>query len=65
MRSMIEKLTFSLYVFQQLLLANPGPVVMTKLYDAKFVDVVGQDNIFLTVGDAVRACNRKITLEEA
>ncbi|KMT03692.1 hypothetical protein BVRB_8g190290 [Beta vulgaris subsp. vulgaris] len=49
----------------RLLLANPGPVVMTKLYDAKFVDVVGQDNIFLTVGDAVRACNRKITLEEA
>ncbi|KAL2924822.1 High affinity sulfate transporter 2 [Bienertia sinuspersici] len=43
----------------RLLLANPGCVVMTKLHDSKFVDEVGQDNIFLTVGDAVRACNGK------
>lgn len=38
---------------------------MTKLHDSKFVDVVGQDNIHLTVGDAVRACNRKILEETA
>uniref|UniRef100_A0A803MKF2 STAS domain-containing protein n=1 Tax=Chenopodium quinoa TaxID=63459 RepID=A0A803MKF2_CHEQI len=46
-------------------LANPGCVVMTKLHDSGFVDVVGQDNIHLTVGDAVRACNRKILEETA
>ena len=49
---------------EQLILANPGPVVMTKLHDSKFVDIVGQDNIYLTVGDAVRKCNRSKKLEE-
>ncbi|CAO2823239.1 unnamed protein product [Amaranthus hypochondriacus] len=48
----------------RLILANPGPVVMTKLHDSKFVEIVGQDNIYLTVGDAVRKCNRSKTLEE-
>ncbi|KAJ8435961.1 hypothetical protein Cgig2_017499 [Carnegiea gigantea] len=48
----------------QLLLANPGPVVVTKLYDSRFAQVVGQDKIFLTVADAVRACTRK-SQEEA
>ncbi|KAJ8435159.1 hypothetical protein Cgig2_007780 [Carnegiea gigantea] len=48
----------------QLLLANPGPVVVTKLHDSHLVQVVGQDKIFLTVADAVRACTRK-SQEEA
>ncbi|KAJ0987374.1 hypothetical protein J5N97_005730 [Dioscorea zingiberensis] len=37
----------------QLILANPGPVVMEKLQSSKFNELIGQDNIFLTVGDAV------------
>ena len=50
--------------FGQLFLANPGPVVVTKFYDSHFVQIVGQDKIFLTVADAVRACTRK-SQEEA
>ncbi|CAO2819719.1 unnamed protein product [Amaranthus hypochondriacus] len=49
----------------QLILANPGPIVMTKLHDSKYVDVVGEKNIYLTVGDAVQKCNRSNTLQEA
>uniref|UniRef100_A0A9I9CYE0 STAS domain-containing protein n=1 Tax=Cucumis melo TaxID=3656 RepID=A0A9I9CYE0_CUCME len=44
----------------QLILANPGPVVMHKLHASEFVDLIGQDNIFLTVADAVSSCNLKI-----
>ncbi|KAK9715826.1 hypothetical protein RND81_06G192100 [Saponaria officinalis] len=44
----------------QLVLANPGPVVMTKLHDAEFLDIIGQDKMFLTVGDAVRSCRTKL-----
>ncbi|KAL0546192.1 hypothetical protein IC582_016098 [Cucumis melo] len=44
----------------QLILANPGPVVMHKLHASEFVDLIGQDNIFLTVADAVSSCNPKI-----
>lgn len=38
----------------QLVLANPGPVVMDKLYLSKFADKIGEDKIFLTVADAVQ-----------
>ncbi|WOK97104.1 sulfate transporter 1.2 [Canna indica] len=39
----------------QLLLANPGAVVIQKLRSSGFIDLIGQDKIFLTVGDAVQA----------
>nr|AAK35215.1 sulfate transporter ST1 [Zea mays] len=38
----------------QLVLTNPGPAVIQKLRSAKFTDMIGEDNIFLTVGDAVK-----------
>nr|XP_010926258.1 sulfate transporter 1.2 [Elaeis guineensis]XP_010926259.1 sulfate transporter 1.2 [Elaeis guineensis]XP_010926260.1 sulfate transporter 1.2 [Elaeis guineensis]XP_019707579.1 sulfate transporter 1.2 [Elaeis guineensis] len=43
----------------QLVLANPGPVVIDKLRLAKFTELLGQDNIFLTVGEAVMTCAPK------
>jgi len=44
----------------QLVLANPGPVVIQKLRSAKFTDLIGEDKIFLTVGDAVKKCAPKV-----
>ncbi|KAF8014030.1 hypothetical protein BT93_I1791 [Corymbia citriodora subsp. variegata] len=44
----------------QLVLANPGPAVIDKLHASKFTDVIGEDNIFLTVSDAVVTCAPKI-----
>ncbi|KAL3531315.1 hypothetical protein ACH5RR_010637 [Cinchona calisaya] len=41
----------------KLALANPGAEVMKKLNKAKFVETLGQEWIFLTVGEAVGACN--------
>ncbi|KAL6637212.1 hypothetical protein ACP70R_024784 [Stipagrostis hirtigluma subsp. patula] len=38
----------------QLILANPGPTVIQKLHSAKFTELIGEDKIFLTVGDAVK-----------
>ncbi|XP_060667452.1 sulfate transporter 1.2 [Ziziphus jujuba] len=43
----------------QLILANPGPVVIGKLHDSKFADVIGEDNIFPSVADAVQARDPK------
>ncbi|XP_052111789.1 high affinity sulfate transporter 2 [Arachis duranensis] len=37
----------------QLILANPGPVVIEKLHASKLTDLIGEDKIFLTVADAV------------
>ncbi|XP_074589079.1 sulfate transporter 1.2-like [Curcuma longa] len=48
----------------QLVLANPGPVVIEKLKLAKFIELIGQNKIFLTVGEAVMACAPN-TIEEA
>lgn len=45
----------------QLVLANPGPVVIDKLRLAKFTELIGQDKIFLTVGEAVMTCAPKAT----
>ncbi|KAK6130173.1 hypothetical protein DH2020_036089 [Rehmannia glutinosa] len=42
---------------RQLVLANPGGEVMKKLDKSKFIDTVGQEWIYLTVGEAVDACN--------
>nr|CAB3498710.1 unnamed protein product [Digitaria exilis] len=38
----------------QLILANPGPTVIQKLQSAKFIELIGEDRISLTVGDAVK-----------
>ncbi|XP_008798427.3 sulfate transporter 1.2-like [Phoenix dactylifera] len=40
----------------QLVLANPGPIVIDKLHLAKFTELIGHDMIFLTVGAAVMTC---------
>ncbi|KAI5448459.1 High affinity sulfate transporter 2, variant 2, partial [Lathyrus oleraceus] len=37
----------------QLLVANPGPIVIEKLHASELSGVIGEDKIFLTVGDAV------------
>lgn len=44
-----------MYTFDclQLVLANPGPLVNDKLHASGFPDMIGEDNIFLTVADAV------------
>lgn len=44
----------------QLALANPGPIVMDKLHASQFVDLIGQDKVFLTVTDAVLTCTPKL-----
>lgn len=41
----------------QLVLANPGGEVMKKLNKSKFIETIGHEWIFLTVGEAVGACN--------
>jgi len=41
----------------KLVLANPGGEVMKKLNKSKFIESIGQEWIYLTVGEAVGACN--------
>ncbi|XP_043721375.1 sulfate transporter 1.2-like [Telopea speciosissima] len=48
----------------QLVIANPGPVVIDKLHASKFTELIGDDHIFLTVADAVMTCAPKM-VEEA
>ncbi|KAJ4716922.1 Sulfate transporter 1.1 [Melia azedarach] len=48
----------------QLFLANPGPVVADKLHASNFVEMLGEDNIFLTVSDAVLTCSSKMQQAE-
>ncbi|KAF7842612.1 high affinity sulfate transporter 2-like [Senna tora] len=43
----------------QLVLANPGPIVMEKLHASKLAELIGEDNIFLTVADAVATFGSK------
>lgn len=44
----------------QLVLANPGPVVMDKLLSSEFASMIREDKIFLTVADAVLTCSPKM-----
>ncbi|MFQ6665730.1 hypothetical protein Gotur_032357 [Gossypium turneri] len=44
----------------KLVLANPGAEVMKKLNKSKFLENIGQEWIYLTVGEAVEACNFKL-----
>lgn len=48
----------------QLVLANPGPVVIDKLLVSNFANLIGEDRIFLTVADAVASCSPKLAEEE-
>ncbi|KAJ3673765.1 hypothetical protein LUZ60_005757 [Juncus effusus] len=48
----------------QLALANPGPIVMEKIQSAKLNVLIGHENIYLTVGDAVANCAPK-SLDDA
>ncbi|BBH10271.1 sulfate transporter 3 [Prunus dulcis] len=41
----------------QLVLANPGSEVMKKMNKSEFIENIGQEWIYLTVADAVAACN--------
>ncbi|XP_010256148.1 PREDICTED: sulfate transporter 3.1-like isoform X1 [Nelumbo nucifera] len=41
----------------KLVLANPGSEVMKKLDKSKFLDEIGQEWVYLTVAEAVGACN--------
>ncbi|KAG2310443.1 hypothetical protein Bca52824_022000 [Brassica carinata] len=49
----------------QLILANPGPVVTEKLHASRFADEIGEENIFLSVGDAVAICSPKLAEQQA
>ncbi|KAK3031505.1 hypothetical protein RJ639_036019 [Escallonia herrerae] len=44
----------------QLVLANPGQVVIDKLHASHFANLIGEDKIFLTVADAVLTCAPKV-----
>lgn len=37
-----------------LALANPGPVIMEKLLASNFDKLIGEDNIFLSVNEAIK-----------
>ncbi|XWS21543.1 hypothetical protein CRYUN_Cryun30bG0063300 [Craigia yunnanensis] len=47
----------------QLILANPGPVVIDKLHASNFANLIGDDKIFPTVADAVSSCSPKLVEE--
>ncbi|PWA37346.1 sulfate transporter 1,3 [Artemisia annua] len=47
----------------QLILANPGQVVLDKLYASGFPDLIGENKIFLTVTDAIHTCSPKLAHE--
>ena len=44
-------------IIHQLVLANPGSEAMKKMDKSKVLETVGQEWIFLTVGEAAAACN--------
>ena len=50
-------LTSQWFLHDQLVLANPGSEVMKKLDKSKALETIRQQWIFLTVAEAVAACN--------
>ncbi|CAM8977214.1 unnamed protein product [Rhodiola kirilowii] len=44
----------------ELIIANPGHIVLDKLHASKLADVLGEDKIFLSVGDAIRTFGHKV-----
>ncbi|XP_047956086.1 sulfate transporter 1.3-like isoform X1 [Salvia hispanica] len=47
----------------ELVLANPGPVVMDKVHASKLASLIGEEKIFLTVADAIQTCSPKFAEE--
>ncbi|KAM7459893.1 hypothetical protein LguiA_036119 [Lonicera macranthoides] len=47
----------------QLIIANPGQAVIDKLHAAEFMQLIGEDNIFLTVADAEMFCKKSFLRE--
>ncbi|KAL1536223.1 Sulfate transporter 1.3 [Salvia divinorum] len=43
----------------ELVLANPGPVVMDKVHASNLASLIGEEKIFLTVADAIQTCSPK------
>jgi hypothetical protein len=52
---------FLLTMFQ-IAFANPGVGVAQKMQEAGFMDLVGREWFFLTVGEAVQVCCSKLGL---
>ncbi|XP_039031365.1 sulfate transporter 3.1-like [Hibiscus syriacus] len=44
----------------KLVMANPGAEVMEKLNKSKFIETIGEEWVYLTVGEAVEACHYKL-----
>uniref|UniRef100_A0A7N0UFQ2 STAS domain-containing protein n=1 Tax=Kalanchoe fedtschenkoi TaxID=63787 RepID=A0A7N0UFQ2_KALFE len=44
----------------ELIIANPGHVVLDKLHASKLAEVIGEDKIFLTVADAIQTFAPKV-----
>ena len=53
----------SFLALEQLVLANPGQVVIDKLHASDFANLISEDKIFLTVADAVVTCSPKLAEE--
>lgn len=51
---------FNILETLQLILANPGTVVLDKLHASKFAEVIGADRIFLSVADATQTFGPKV-----
>jgi sulfate transporter 1, high-affinity len=51
------------FVCGQLILSNPGSIVIEKLHASKLTEHIGINHIFLAVADAVRFCSTK-TMQE-
>lgn len=47
----------TIHIYLQLVLANPGGEVIKKMNKGKLIEVIGQEWIYLTVAEAVSACN--------
>ncbi|KAK3001003.1 hypothetical protein RJ639_021734, partial [Escallonia herrerae] len=47
----------------QIVLANPGQLVIEKLHASDLVNLIGEENIFLTVADSVVTCSTKVVQE--
>ncbi|KAK4276795.1 hypothetical protein QN277_014902 [Acacia crassicarpa] len=48
----------------QLVVSNPGWVVIEKLQASSFVNKIGEDKMFVTVADAVAHCSPKVKVAE-
>ncbi|CAM8911249.1 unnamed protein product [Rhodiola kirilowii] len=44
----------------ELIIANPGQVVLDKLHASKLADTIGEDKIFLSVADAMQTFGQKV-----